>query len=75
MIGWIAGVCFSLCAVPLVYDAIKAGHTDLNIVTLLLWTVGELGMLIDTWKFRHWPSRFNYIFNLVCLIIIWSYRL
>lgn len=74
MIGWIAGISFSICAIPLVYDSIKAGHNEQNLLFLGLWLVGEVGMIIDTWKFNHWPSRLNYLFNLACILIVLYYR-
>lgn len=77
VIGWIGSVCFSICALPQAIACHKQGHgIGLNAWMLVLWFFGEilsLVYLVNT--IILWPILVNYIFNLLCLVVILRYKL
>lgn len=74
--GWIGAICFSVCAIPQVIKCYKQGHAHgVDYLFLWLWFIGEVCMigytliLVDSLQLL-----LNYIFNLLCLVVILKYR-
>lgn len=75
VIGWIGSICFSMCAMPQAWQSWKQKHSDgVNFWFLCLWTVGEVCMIIYTLPMKSLPLTVNYLFNLLCLLVIIHYR-
>ena len=74
-IGWIASFCFMISGAPAAYEAIQTGHSNLNIGTLTLWTVGEIAAILYILPKKDLPLLVNYFVNLVFISIIWYYKL
>ena len=75
VVGWVGAICFSICALPQAYKTWKIKHADdLSALFLWLWTIGEVCMLVYVWPRQDWPLIVNYVFNLVCLIVILYYK-
>lgn len=77
LIGWVGGILFALCAIPQAYECYKTKKSDMNKAFLLMWFFGEVltivyVLLLDTDRTKL-PLLLNYIFNLVCLIVILRY--
>jgi len=73
-LAYIGAICFALCALPQVVACVKQGHAKgLDPIFLGLWTLGEALLLIA--YYQHPPLVLNYGFNLLCLIVIWRYKL
>jgi len=77
MLGWIGSILFAVCGLPQAIKAIKDGHANgLSHGFLLLWTGGEIFTLLAI--FIENPITylmFNYVTNLMFLIIMWYYKL
>jgi hypothetical protein len=69
MIGWLAALCFALCAVPLAWDGIRGRSERMNPFFLTLWTAGEVFGCIYTFDRADWPLFTNYTVNLGCLLL------
>lgn len=82
LLGWIGGFLFAICGVPQAWKNYKEGHADgLSWFFLILWVLGEIITLIyivigdyqtGNW---HWPLIFNYIFNILLLVIILRFKI
>lgn len=75
VIGWVGAICFSICAIP---QAIKSWQTksakDLSSAFLILWVLGEILTLIYVLPKGHLPLIFNYVFNLLALVVICFFK-
>jgi hypothetical protein len=69
MVGWLAALCFSLCAVPLAWDGIRGRSQPMNSFFLGLWTLGEICGTMYTFERADWPLFTNYVINLACLLL------
>lgn len=75
-IGWLGALCFSLCALPQAIQSYRQGHSKgLAWSFLLLWLAGEVLTMIYIWPKMLWPLMVNYIFNLICLLVIIRYKI
>ncbi len=73
--GWIGMLCLGACAAPLMLEAVKAGHTDINPWFLFLWLTGEVSMLIHVLlKKASVPLIVNYTANVGMVGVIAWYR-
>jgi uncharacterized protein with PQ loop repeat len=75
-IGYTASVLFSICALPLVYEAIKQKRSNINTLFLFIWLLAELLMTVYV-LFKHGldiPLLLNYSCNIICLLIISKYK-
>lgn len=74
IIAWTGAVAFAVCSIPQAYHSWKTKSAkDISALFLSLWTVGELCMIYVYWKEP--PLLFNYVFNLLGLIVIWRYKI
>ena len=76
-IGWIGGICFSLCGLPQVLQCYRQKHAHgINMHFILLWLVGELLTLIYVIgsKIYSAPLIVNYVFNIMLICVILYYR-
>lgn len=76
LIGWIGGVSLALCTIPQAIETsrIKSAK-DFSLTFLFLWTLGLICCTIYVWPLQKWPLLGGYIVNLLCLVVIWRYRL
>lgn len=44
--GWFGSLCLAICAVPEVWRALSADYYDISLFFVVLWLLGELGVLI-----------------------------
>lgn len=76
LIGWIGGICFAISGIPQAYWSWKEGHSKgLSWSFLLLWLGGEVFTLVYVSARQDWPLIFNYVFNLMSLLVIIYYKL
>ena len=76
IIGWIGGICLSLCAFPQAIKVHKEKHADgTSHLMLLLWMIGEIFTLIYVLfaKFSL-PLILNYSLNIVFVSVIVYYK-
>lgn len=72
--GWLATICFTICAVPEAISAVTVGSSGVPWSMLLLWGLGEIFAIVYITPKKDWPLLVNYVFNLICIltIIIWG---
>lgn len=76
IIGWIGSVLFAACGLPQAVACWQAGHArGLAWGFLLMWFVGEILTLVYVLPKLDWPLIFNYVVNLVFLVIMLRYKL
>lgn len=74
-IGWIGGFFFAICAVPQAWQSYRQGHSvGLSWMFLWFWLLGEVLTTIYVLPKEHWPLIFNYVFNIILLLIIMWYK-
>ena len=72
----IKAACFALCGVPQAILSYKQGHAKgTSWGLLVLWTIGEICILIYVLSKKDLPLIVNYLFNLLMLAIIIKYKL
>lgn len=79
LVGWIGAIFFAICAFPQAYKCWKQKHAyGLSNLTLFFWTAGELltfiYVVVQLQLFESLPLIFNYIANLLSLIVIIYYK-
>ena len=74
-IGWVGAACFAVCALPQAIKSYKEKSSKgISLLFLFLWVVGEVLTLIYILKTsKQWPLIINYVFNLMCLVVIIYY--
>jgi uncharacterized protein with PQ loop repeat len=77
IIGWLGAFFFSVCAVPQAYKSYKDKHSDgVSWGFINLWAAGEVCMfLYIILTTAQLPLIMNYVFNGVCLAVIFYYKL
>lgn len=74
-IGWLGSILFAICGLPQAIQSIKDGHSrGLNWFFLLAWFGGEVLTIAYVWPKADWPLLFNYLTNLVFLLIMLRYK-
>lgn len=75
-IGWIGAALLALCAVPQAAHSLITGEAeDLNWLFLSMWGWGEVLLLWYILPTKDWPLIVNYIFNIICILIIVGVKL
>lgn len=78
ILGWIGSICFAVCGIPQAAQCARQGHArGISMLFLVLWLIGEIcyatAMCMEFgWV---WWMMTNYIFNTICLLVIFRYRL
>ena len=76
IIGWVGSFIFSICAVPLAYEAWKTKKVNTNMTFINLWFAGEVLTLVYVlYTEPLLPLIANYIFNILCILIVYYYKL
>jgi uncharacterized protein with PQ loop repeat len=75
IIGWIGGIFLSLCAIPEMLRAIKDKRCYIGHGMLFFWGVGEICLFIYEFKTMAWARIINYLFNIICISILYYYKL
>jgi uncharacterized protein with PQ loop repeat len=76
-IGWIGAILFAICGIPQAYQCYKQKHAHgLSWPFLLTWFGGEVLTLVYIFlkPTLDIPLVFNYVFNLLALLIIFYYK-
>ena len=74
-IGWISSMCFMFSGAPAAYEAYQIKGPTVTLLTLFLWTLGEICAIVYVYPTRDKPLLFNYSVNLLFLSIIWIYSI
>ncbi len=75
-LGWIGAVFFAICGLPQAAQSVREGHSKgLNWFFLLAWFIGEVCTIVYVWPKADWPLLFNYLVNLVFLLIMLKYKI
>lgn len=75
-IGWIGSILFAVCGFPQAVQSIRDGHSrGLNWFFLGCWLFGELFTIVYIWPKQDYPLLFNYLLNLVFLVIMIRYKI
>jgi len=77
LIGWVGAVCFAMCGAPQAWLCWRQKHANgVSGGFLALWVVGEVCMLwYSIIKIDSPQILVNYVFNIMCLLIILRYKL
>lgn len=77
LVGWIGNLMFAFSAVPQAYKCYRQGHAQgLSGGLLYMWLIGEISALsYGIYEQIPAPLIVNYVFNLLCLLIIMRYYL
>jgi uncharacterized protein with PQ loop repeat len=74
--GWIGSLAFAFSALPQALKSYKEKHSrGVADGMMILWTIGEVTMLIYGFGIMQWPIIFNCIFNTIYISVIIYYRL
>jgi len=77
-IGWLGSICFAACGIPQAIRCARQGHADgLSPWFLAFWLLGEVCYVAAVLMEFGWVGwmMVNYIVNLICLFVIWRYRI
>lgn len=75
-IGWVGAALFAICGLPQAVQCWREGHArGLNWFFLLAWLGGEILTITYVWPKADWPLLFNYLTNLVFLLIMVRFKL
>lgn len=77
ILGWLGAFFFAFCAVPQAWRCFNDGDAKgLSAMYLWMWFLGEVfcipALIIDVGFV--WWVLFNYVSNLLCLIVILKYK-
>ena len=76
IIGWVGSFLFAICGAPLAYSAWKNKKSDVDINFLTLWFFGEVLTLVYVlYTEPLLPLIANYVFNILCILIVYWYKL
>lgn len=76
IVGYVGGICLAMCGLPQAIQSYNQKHSDgLNVIFLLLWTIGEIFTIIYVIPIMSIPLFINYGANLIFLSIIWKYKI
>jgi len=76
IIGWLASICFAMCAAPQAILSYRQGHSKgISKTFLFLWLMGELLMMIYVPLSLGWdgPIMVNLIVNTAFILVILKY--
>ncbi len=75
-IGWFGSICFMLSGIPQAYQSLKYKSSgNMNLLFLTLWILGASFCCLYSILLQNLPLFCNYSVNLVCVSIIFYYRL
>lgn len=78
IIGWIGSLFLGICAIPQAFKSWRQKHSKgLSCLTLALWFLGEILVFIYTVVEitpLPYPLLFNYLLNILLLLIIIYYK-
>lgn len=75
-IGWVGSILFAACGLPQAVQSYRLGNSDgLAWSFLLMWFFGELFTLIYIIPKADYPLIFNYIVNMVFLLVIIKFKI
>ena len=74
VINIIGNLALALCALPLAIQAYRFKKISIDLPFLILWTLGEVCVMMYTMSIKEWALVGNYSVNTICLLIIWRYR-
>lgn len=74
IVAWIGSVLLALCGLPIAIEAIREKKSDINLLFLLMWGGGEILTLIYVIYKKEGALTFNYMTNLVFILIVLWYR-
>jgi len=75
IVAWMSSILLAVCAIPQAVQSLKEGHSN-GMSTLFLWgwLIGEiLGAIYVIYLFNI-PLIFNYLANIIALLIIVRYK-
>lgn len=76
IIGWIGAIAFGICGLPQAIKSKKQGHSGgISAIFLSLWLIGEVTTLIYVFPKAHFPLIFNYLMNILFVLVIFYYKL
>ena len=76
VLGWIGTFFFATCAIPEAYASFRRKWTAITWGMLLMWLTGEVCTMIYVFLTTKDPILLtNYVFNLLCLLIIIYYKI
>jgi len=76
IIGWIGSILFAICGLPQAIECHKAGHSrGLSWIFLLCWFFGEIFTIIYIFPKMDMPLLFNYVLNMVFLLVMLYYKI
>lgn len=75
--GWLGSVLLIICGAPQAFKSLREGHSKgVSLSFLLLWLMGEVLMLIySLLELKIWLLMFNYLGNILFILIIIYYKL
>ena len=74
-IGWSSSVLFAICAIPQAYHCWKSGKAEgMSLFFLWTWLIGEILGTIYVIYLGNLPLIFNYLANLLALMVIVRYK-
>jgi len=74
-IGYLGGLLLSICGIPEVIRTIKDNKCHLGWSMLVLWTLGELFMIVYAFYLWNGPLIMNYTFNFFVVTIMLIYKI
>ena len=76
LIGWLGSILFALCGLPQAFSCYKEGSAKgLSWTFLLMWFFGEILTIIYIFPSKQYPLLFNYMCNLLSLLVILKYKI
>ena len=73
--GYIGSFLCAACGIPEAFRSIRLKSCSVGWGFLLTWLVGELCLLSYNFELLSVPLFFNYVINIICILIMIYYKL
>ena len=74
LIGYVSGILLAICGLPEAIRSYKNKKCDIGWLFLIMWFLGELGLLIYEYKTLALPRILNYCCNIVFISVMLYYK-
>lgn len=74
ILNWVGCLFLAACGIPLAAVAFKNKRIEIDTLFLLLWTLGELFVMIYVVSKGELALSINYVVNLLALSVVWRYK-
>lgn len=75
LIGYVSGIMLALCGLPEAIRSYRNKRCDIGWGLLIMWLLGEIGLLIYETKTLAIPRILNYCCNIIFISVMMYYKI